>query len=73
MPNARSYVTASSMYPVSLPHFTVSNWNVPTESKSTPVANALVMPVKPAPPFELGANISSAVPAALSYAVTALI
>ena len=51
---------------MSLAHFTVSNSNVPTESKSMPVANALVTPVKPTPPFELGSNISSAVPFALA-------
>ena len=57
---------------MSLPHFTVSNSNVPTESKSIPVANALVIPVNPVPLFELGDRISSAVPNDLSYAVTAL-
>ena len=60
------------MYPVSLAHFTLSNSNVPTESRSIPVASVLVIPVNPVLVFELGSNISSAVPNDLSYAVTAL-
>ena len=45
---------------------------MPTESKSIPVANALVIPANPVPLFEFGDKISSAVPYVLSYAVTAL-